>query len=497
MFITRHAPVGDFGNYYYGSRLWLDGKFSISDYQSISHFNEQIASYGEKNFFENYIPVPPFSLVFYVPFVWLSSLKARFLFNGISLLVFCFSWLRFLKRLPELSPRVYLVPWLFLFPLYNNIYHGQTYLLLAAAFMEIYIAMEAGRHLRSGLLLALCICLKIFPVFLLLYFLFRKAYKGILYTFVFSGMLMGATALLAGPGMVGYYVQSVLPRLFQNDIVGPYYYGNQSIYTLLLNLFSADALQNKTPYLNAPWLIPVIEGFFDAIVLYVVMAMSSRKNIALFGITLLASFMVGRYSTSYGMLMLIPFVVSVTTTEKQSGLTWFILAGVLLAINIPLSYLQHAPFMLMYWRILGLVLIFAICMALYKPRISWPVLLVSGMLLIAFRYLTFNPEPCRYFEIQNTQGILYDYTIKKDSITLVSTLGDHTFMESYLLNGQAKEDSLLQASDNMILYKGKMISESHDHKQKPFLLNDSLIVCMSDMNQAVGFYKLRYIGKKP
>ena len=97
--ITRNYPIGDFGNYYYGSKLFIEGKFSISDYKSISKFNQQIAEYGATNFFENYIPIPPISLLCYLPFTFLSCLKAKLLFNSMSLVVFCISLRHFLQRL--------------------------------------------------------------------------------------------------------------------------------------------------------------------------------------------------------------------------------------------------------------------------------------------------------------------------------------------------------------------------------------------------------------
>ena len=81
--ITINYPIGDFGNYYYGSKLFSEGKFSVLDYQSIQHFNQQISTYGQHNYFENYTPVPPFSILFYLPFIFLNSIVAKITFNTI------------------------------------------------------------------------------------------------------------------------------------------------------------------------------------------------------------------------------------------------------------------------------------------------------------------------------------------------------------------------------------------------------------------------------
>ena len=38
----KNYPIGDFGNYYYGSKIYLEGNFTIENYKSIAHFNNQI-----------------------------------------------------------------------------------------------------------------------------------------------------------------------------------------------------------------------------------------------------------------------------------------------------------------------------------------------------------------------------------------------------------------------------------------------------------------------
>ena len=497
LYQSRHAPLGDFGNYYYGSRLFLDGKFSIDDYQSIHYFNEQIAAYGETRFFENYIPVPPFSLLFYAPWAVLGAGKAKLLFNAVSLLVFCVSWSRFLKCVSERSILVYVVPLVFLFPLYSNLLQGQTYLLIIAAILEACLAANAGRVWLAACLLALCISLKLFPAFVLFYFLFRKEYKVLFYTMVCVLVITVITILVVGSNVVLYYLQDVLPRLFSNDIVGTYYSSNQSVYSLLMKLFANDALQNPIPALNLPWLVPALEGCVGAFVLTIFLSLRRSNQFVYLGVTMIASVLVARYNTSYAMVMLLPFTVSIMQYPRRSGFICILLGVLAVVLNIPSGAFASLGLVGHYSRILGLFIVFGLF--LWTHRVEWNPKLLFALtaILVGFRCLTFQVNTAHYFEVQNTQGLLYDYRIQKDSITLMSTLGDHTVEETFPLKGSARQDSLLVQEDQVIYYEGHVISDTQDHKLKPFIVNDSLIVCLSDMNQGVGFYKLRYIGIVP
>ena len=172
--ITFHHPIGDFGNYYYGSKFWRQGIDPLKFYQSIHFFNSEIRQYETGIFFENYTPVPPFSLLFYLPFTLLKLSLAKVIFNLLGLFVFCFSLQRLIKVLNVFSPAFYLLPFIFLQPLYSNFHHGQAYLLVAALLFEFYIALQGNKRTTQALIIALLFCLKIFPAFIAIIFLFKK-----------------------------------------------------------------------------------------------------------------------------------------------------------------------------------------------------------------------------------------------------------------------------------------------------------------------------------
>ena len=202
--ITKNNPIGDFGNYYYGSKIFIDGKFSILNYKSIIHFNTQILAYGETNFFENYIPVPPFSILFYLPLVFFKSITAKLVFNLLTLILFCFSLARVLKILNINSWVIVLLPIVFFGPLYNNIIQGQSYLLVAALLIEAYIASEKNKFFLTSLLIGLCICLKIFPAIFLIYFLLKRQYKIFFLTLLVCSLLMVVTVVIIHMDIISY-----------------------------------------------------------------------------------------------------------------------------------------------------------------------------------------------------------------------------------------------------------------------------------------------------
>ncbi|MBI3520063.1 MAG: DUF2029 domain-containing protein [Bacteroidetes bacterium] len=489
--VTYHAPVGDFGNYYYGSKIFLDGNFSIENYKSIAHFNRQIAAYGEVNFFENYIPVPPFSLLAYLPFTFLKCHQAKLLFNVLGLLAFCWSLLRMLNRANVKSALIYVLPFVFAYPMYTNIMQGQFYLMATGFIMESFLASEKGKAWIASIFLSLVICLKLFPVFIVCFFLFRKEYKIVVYTIVMSLLMYVITMIIVSSEITGYYFSTILPRLLNNDIVGAYYYGNESIYTMLLNMFSFDAIHNYNPVMDSPYLVIVSESLCSAVVLVTLFKWRAFNPVWFFGTTLFCATLIGRYNTTYGMLLLIPFFIGILAERQPSVSVVIIAVCLFFSLSLPIGYFINFPLWIKFLKLCLFITIFLILVISYSVKMEYRLLVPLFLLLLTFRYFTASVNRNRYFQVQNTKGILFDYTLENDSMAVYSTLGEREIRESYLITGRLRQDKDLTIIHNSLYYKGKMVSSTSDNKLKPLLFNDSLIVFMSDLNQGIGCYKLR------
>ncbi len=490
------APINDFGNYYYGSKMLTQGRFTISVYSDIHYFNQQISNLGEKNFFENYIPVPPFSAVFYAPFCLLKCNQAKLLFNLLSLLLFCVSLFRLIKHYGINSNYLLILPLMFLSPLNNNLIQGQTYLLILAFISESLIQSEKGRHQLSALLCALVMALKIFPAFILLFYLLKKKYKVVIWSLVYFVGFNAACLLFIDPEIIGYYYTSILPRLANNDIIGAYYYGNQSTYSFLLNLFSFDYLQNPNALLNTPYLVPAIESLFVSLAIVTLIGLLKHNNLLLYGCTLLALILCSRYTTSYSLLLLLPLGVYLLNSKLlPSTAILSSLALLAIACSLNISDFKDAAIFIKFGRLLLLVAIFVILSYHFHIKLNCKLLLLLFLPIVAYRCYSFSIVPINYFHIQNTKGILYDISLANDSLVLHSTLGEKGATEKIAMHGKAHTDSPLVVKENKLIDNGKIITESADNKLNPFVFNDSLIVFMSDLNQAVRFYKLRVVKR--
>lgn len=495
--ITINYPIGDFGNYYYGSKLFSEGKFSVLDYQSIQHFNQQISTYGQHNYFENYTPVPPFSILFYLPFIFLNSIVAKITFNTICLILFCISLFRLLNFCSAKSWKFYLLPLIFLYPLYNCIIQGQSYLLITSLLIETFLADENKKYVLSALYICLCVCLKIFPVFILLYFILKNKSRVVIYAISMVSVCLLLTVSIIGFDILKYYINTVLPRLINNDIIGPYYHGNQSIYTLLLNLFSFDTIQNKHPIFNFPIIIPIIEGVITSVLLIFLIVSRKKLSILFFGFVLFCSLIIGRYNTTYSMLILVPFVVAFISERKFSSKEFFMIGILMISLSMPIGYFIYSGLVLQFSRLIGLVVVFSYMIIIYRGEYSMKLIMMIGIPVIFIKYISFPIKPISYFETQNTKGIMYDYELKNDSIILKSTIGNNNMSDAFHIKGKINVNQSVYIKENIIFYDNEPICTTTDNKSKPFIFNDTSIVFMSDLNQGIGFNKLRFINFTP
>lgn len=489
--MLKSYSIADFGNYYYGSKLFFEGRFNLEFYKDIALFNNEIRLYGEKNYFENCIPVPPFSLFFYLPFIFFKPIISKLFFSVLGLLFFSFSFKRLCNYLNFRSWQLLLIPICVFYPLYNNGFQGQTYVLITALLIEVFLLSEKQKDIWASLFLAITICLKLFPVFFLLYFIIQKQYRVVIYTLFFFVAIYFITSLFIGSDVVFYYFKEIVPRLANNDIVGTYYHGNQSIYTLLLNLFSYDGLENTEPIIDSAYLVIGIEAFSITMALIFLFYFPKVNRVLFFSMVAFSYVIISRYNTSYSMLMLLPLLLSLIKEKKYA-----IVILIALAISLPIGYLKDSFFILQYSRIIILLMVFILLWQYYRIKIKLSVLLFLFCVVVSFKYASYSIKPANYFSIQNSKGMLYDYQLKNDSIILRSTMGYKNIDERFYLKTKPSANKYLTLNGNLLYYKNKLIDSSNDNKQNPFVLNDSTVIFMSDLNQGIRFYKLRVVTIK-
>jgi len=252
-------------------------------------------------------------------------------------------------------------------------------------------------------------------------------------------------------------------------------------------------LHNPAPLAENILLIAFFESLLTALVLYAIIELRKAQNGTAFFVILFCAALLARYSPSYSMFLLLPCVLFLIAEGRNRVLLAACILCLALAINVPLSKVEHLPLAFQFIRLWGLLLFFVGMLFYLGLTLRFMPLCLFFVPVFCIRYLSFPVKEANYFRVQNSKGILYDYAPKGDSITLYSTLGDHTLVETVPAGGKLRADPALQLRENEIFYQGKKLACTGDNKSKPCMYNDSMVLFMSDLNQGIRFYVLRTV----
>ncbi len=486
--LTYSDPVGDFGNYYYGSQFFLDGIPPIKFYQDIHFFNAEIRKFQSGVFFENYTPVPPFSLLFYLPFVLFKIFQAKLIFSFIGLFALSFSMYRFIQRANIFNIRFYLIPLVFFQALYSNFHQGQTYLLIAALLIEFAIAYQSDTAWRAGLIIALLFCLKIFPAFVVVVIFFKKKWKQLFFTLFFIASFQLITCFVIGLDAFEHYYSDILPRLLKGDVTQPFGFFNQSIHTFLLNTFVFSSFLNPLPLIDSVITALLIQSTVYALVFSILIdAIIKRSFLIAYFFGVLSMLLLSSYSTVYGLLALIPFVLINKEFPLKTMLAFTLV--LMFAVNIPIYKLAHQTILFQYARLWLLLLLFIALAFAAKIKFQWNYFLlfflfffVSSLPILDFNRehrLNLGGNEILYnFDVQGKQIRLFCNRGYKDTIKTIEY--DVTSLDSLSIQNNGKEAKL----GNQTLYtsEGKI--------KKCLLINHKDLLALTDEHNGVGLYRL-------
>jgi hypothetical protein len=482
------APLGDFGNYYYGSRFFVSGIDPLRMYEDIHDFNVLIRPFESGPFFENYTPVPPFSLLFYIPFLVFSCFWAKVAFNIVSLVLLSFSLWRAMRHSGFINYRLYLLPLIFFQSLLSNYQQGQAYLLIAAGLLELFISWQNRQAVRSGLILALLFSLKIFPVFIVIFFVLKRDWKPVAWFLLFSLVLAGITCTAVGISTCLFYVADVLPKLAANEITSPFAASNQSFHSLLMRAFIYDRHQNPFPFVALPPAALVLETLFCACVL-VHMAGAGKKDPALFFFTcLLSLLLINKYTTVYGLFILFPLVLLVDKIKPRQFLWTCLLLA--LALNLPVHRLSGFPLILQYARF-WLLLLAGICLAQeIKPTWNWKMAFAALVLSFLSALVFYAYKSPGEHRIYPSAGVLYDISAGKKGLHLFSCLGHRDTVEVWPISVHNVDSASVRIQGSGIIKNGSLVYSGGGRIKKALLLNGHYLIALSDKNNGAGMYHL-------
>ncbi len=158
---------------------------------------------------------PPFAALIFTPLACFSYPIAKIVFSIFiifMLFLLCFHFVKQSKFIIQGEAILFIIC---SFPVITTFERGQIDILIVC--LTVFSFYLYNRHkliFPSSLLLATAICIKIFPIFTLIYYLYKKEFKLIIYTFVGTFLLFIAPLIYFNPTVYLHFFQVMLPNLF-------------------------------------------------------------------------------------------------------------------------------------------------------------------------------------------------------------------------------------------------------------------------------------------
>ena len=487
-------PIHDFSNYYFGGTLLANGNFTTDIYFPY-WFNKEIASLGYYGLFCSYAPNSPFLALLFYPFSFLTLASAKLIFNCLSVFLFCFSLIRLINFYKVKSIYIVLLPLLFFVPIKNELLFGQVYFLLFFLLSECFLAYEKEQYKKMAFFLSLAILLKVFPVVLLLVFVFKKQYKPLFYTFVFCFLFFGISTLFTGFDVWLFWFNSVLPKASNGEIATAFVDNYQSVFMFLKRLLVFDEVENPKSFFNFPILFTSLVLAFKIGIITVGFYISKQITNILVVVSywILAMILLSPYGSTYTfILLLFPYFylakAAITITKKA------MFFGLLFLLNnLFLKFFIDNSFPFSYMRLFFLIIFFSCFILFFFKLIQWKwVGLVSVVSLsLLFLLKENNVIKSNLFTRKKFPILIYDYTISNKQITYFYWNEKGENKQNITL---CKSNHIpLELKNNQIFYHKKQLTFDNSNKLKPVLINDKLVVYLSDYDRGIGFYTLRKI----
>ena len=476
--VSMQHRLGDFANYYFGSWLLMQDRFTTAVYD-VASFNALIHDFFP-GLFLNHATLPPLSAVVFVPFTYFDVPIAKVFFNAISAVIFCFALVRLSHRFlyqPLLAVA------LLAMPILSNLQQGQVYLLLFALLSEGYLALEKGNFKTVGVLWSFAIVLKLFPAILLLFLLLEKQFKALAFVLIACFLWILITLPFVPIDTWMLFAFEHVPRLLKGEINDPFSSTYQTFGVWLNQVLVHNDLFNPTPWRNWPIVAAILKFTIQLklIFLLVLGAKKLKTNFEKFALYVFIGFFISGYSSTYALVFLgFPLIAFRQSFGKKFNVAF---ASILfLAISIPLQYYQQLGYLLGYSR-LWLMLVAIVVLALYlQVQISKKHYLLFGLIFLFYcSFLVYNrSSESRYIVTQKSPILITDFRIENNKI--IATFFNEN---GYSFDTTAFAYSSISTDTYLPNYNGPL-----------YLVDDSYFVFLSDKQRGIGFTAIRKIYKQ-
>lgn len=488
-------PVHDFANYYFGGQFFSHGQFDHNVYFPY-WFNSRIYAAGHNGIFAAYAPNTPFLALVFAPLSMLPVAVAKLFFNAVSLLLFLWSLLRIASRYRVDSFWLLAIPIVFFVPIKNQVLFGQVYFLVFFLLAECWLAYEKRQLKTAALYLSIAILLKVFPLLMLLFFMFRKQFKLLGYVFLFCAILIVFTGVFCGFGVWSFYLVHVLPKAGRGEIATAFVDNYQSVFMFLKRLLVYDPLENPQALFDNPALLGIISGTFKMAIIAIGFY-AARKSAPLNAMSywIVAMVVLSPYGSTYTFLLFVfPFLAFAGSALSPVKKVLSVLLLALLA-NLPLAAVSGWAYPFSYMRLFVLLTVLLAMVLMVRQAVNWKMISgLSAAVLILMAVSSKNETvSSTTFSNQKLPILVYDYDGNASGIAY-SFFDENGFSGASVPNpGKMHSPGVaLELRNNEIYLDGKPIASDDGNKRKPVLYGQT-IVYLSDYGRGLGFYTLRKV----
>jgi hypothetical protein len=283
---------------------------------------------------------PPVSVLAALPLAAFDYRTAFVLWNLTSIAALAVSMWLIMRRDGLGFGRVWIFPIVTLLltsgALTHHLFQGQLNLLLLLLITGCWAADRGGREVLGGALLGAAMALKLFPGFLLLYFVVRRQWRSAASAAAVFVLLNAAALVVFGADSFRTYFVEVVPQLGQFRDTWP----NASVMGFWSKLFDGGRSGHVYPlwksellmqagYLISSGLLVLLAGW------KVWQAKSRPQRDVAFGLCIIAMLLVSPVTWNHYFVMLIlPLAVLWQAAERSAGKRSFVAAAVLVLLTI-------------------------------------------------------------------------------------------------------------------------------------------------------------------
>ena len=448
----------------------------------------------------SFAPNTPFSALFFTPLTYFSPFKAKFIFNIISSILLTISVFRLSQYVKLVSWKVIIIPIIFFIPIINNLCFGQVYFLILFLIIEGYLAFKNNKLIAMSIFWSFAIFIKIFPLILVLLLIINKKGKGILFLFLSCLMLLGGSILIQGTEVWSFYLNEVLSRSNRGEIAGLFVDNYQSFFMLCKRLLVFDRCNNHLPFFNAPELVAYFYTFFKIFIIgltsfliYKNIKNKDLKTTFSLGIILLSSYLIPAYSSSYGLLVLIPITIFILGDFTHKRVLIPLLLVLFIGLNFGSLFITFEIYLFRYIRlfILLTVLLVLIWNKVNFKSVSKIFILSCLLAFIGFSFET--PKETSNIRCENLPLLIFDYDLKKNGISYSywTNEGIKYGKTNIILNDEIIQKQTPAIIDNQIYIGNSQITYYQSSKRKAQWLDKNTIIYLSDEGKGIGFYGIK------